>query len=116
MMLQPLAQTLQTLSIYDCPKFESLPELQDLAPLQKLLINGCQDLASLPKGLNKFTSFQELDIEWTDKMILQVTVEEGGGLSDLASLPKLVIRTSSNLTPLPKGLHKLTSLQELTIH
>nr|DAD32259.1 TPA_asm: hypothetical protein HUJ06_011110 [Nelumbo nucifera] len=116
MMLQPLAQTLQTLSIYDCPKLESLPELQDLAPLQKLLINGCRDLASLPKGLNKLTSFQELDIEWTDKMILQVTAEEGGGLSDLASLLKLVIRASPNLTPLPKGLHKLTSLQELTIH
>nr|DAD32200.1 TPA_asm: hypothetical protein HUJ06_011051 [Nelumbo nucifera] len=111
--LQDLA-ILQNLEIYNCNMLQSLPDLQALASLRRLEIRGCESLAYLPKGLNKLTSFQELIIEWTNKMT--PVLEEGVGLQDLASLPKLKIYKSSLSSFLPKGLNKLTSLQELTIY
>nr|DAD20906.1 TPA_asm: hypothetical protein HUJ06_022369 [Nelumbo nucifera] len=90
--LQDLA-ILQNLEINNCNMLQSLPELQTLASLRRLEIRGCESLVYLPKKLNKLTSLQELIIEWTNKMT--PVLEEGVGLQDLASLPKLKIYRSS---------------------
>ncbi|KAK9090808.1 hypothetical protein Sjap_023985 [Stephania japonica] len=82
-----LSNSLERLWIQNCPELTSLPEeLQYLTGLEQLRIGGCSKLTSSPEELQYLTSLTYLSI---------------GGFNDMASLPE--------------GMQRLVRLQRLEI-
>ncbi|XP_034568628.1 uncharacterized protein [Setaria viridis] len=78
---------LQELQFYSCQNLTSLPEgIQQLSSLQSLELSNCHSISALP--------------EW---------------LSDISSLEKLIIRRCDSIKSLPTCIQYLTNLKELVI-
>ncbi|CAK0851402.1 unnamed protein product [Prorocentrum cordatum] len=102
--------SLQILTIESCDDLEMLPErLADLRSLQQLTVWDCDRLRSLPERLGDLASLQDLKICECGQ--LQHLPER---LGDLASLQRLLIESCDCLALLPERLGELTSLQQLT--
>ncbi|XP_042485513.1 putative disease resistance RPP13-like protein 1 [Macadamia integrifolia] len=96
--------------IKSCPSLVSFPETGFPVVVRQLEIRYCENLGSLPKGLNTLTSLQELEITSCPAL---VSFPETGLP---AALRKLKIQDCKNLESLPMGLlHNLTSLQSLAL-
>ncbi|BBG96359.1 hypothetical protein Prudu_005144 [Prunus dulcis] len=114
--------SLERLSLIDCPNLkgwwrnetastsgvEDIEEgIGNLTLLEKLQINYCPNLASLPdQGMGRLISLQELDIWDCPKL---GSLPEGMG--NLKSLQWLRIGYCPNLASLPEGLRCLLSLK-----
>ncbi|CAL5188436.1 unnamed protein product [Lathyrus oleraceus] len=76
---------LQTLKLSYCHVLKELPrDLQDLAQLKHLDIEGCLDLTHMPAGINNLTSLQTLSLFVASKKHVITT-----GLRELADLNNL---------------------------
>ncbi|TYJ39339.1 hypothetical protein E1A91_A04G062900v1 [Gossypium mustelinum] len=133
-----LPTTLKSLKIDSCPKLECIAqEFDETACLESILI-GHSGIKSLPRGLDKLIHIQEIRLTECSNL---VSIEERGlltvttnlrafsvdGCGNFGALPKYMgfpaNLTSLNISNAPKiyrslverGLHRLTSLQELTI-
>ncbi|KAK3223857.1 hypothetical protein Dsin_010882 [Dipteronia sinensis] len=119
--------TLRQLKIVNCMNLKSLsasfeteksPSINervhysraDILELEKLEIQNCQKLESLPKGMHKLRNLDLLSIN--DCCSLEYFPE--GGLP-ITCLTSLSISKCENLKCLPNKLHKVTSLQSLSI-
>ncbi|KAJ4968175.1 hypothetical protein NE237_014876 [Protea cynaroides] len=56
--------SLQELCIAKCPLVKRLPDIQGMTSLRQLYLIGFEDLKSLPEGLQKLTTLEELRIGW----------------------------------------------------
>ncbi|KAI5341816.1 hypothetical protein L3X38_009691 [Prunus dulcis] len=103
---------LKYLMISGVEDIEYVPEegIGNLTLLQKLSIEDCPNLASLPEGLCCLISLQELIIWYCPKL---GSLPEGMG--NLKSLQLLLISNCPNLASVPEGLRCLLSLKKLII-
>uniref|UniRef100_A0A6P3ZR21 disease resistance protein RGA2-like n=1 Tax=Ziziphus jujuba TaxID=326968 RepID=A0A6P3ZR21_ZIZJJ len=106
-----LSSSLQRLYIEDCPSLTSLPKgIVNLSVLDSLVIMGCHNLVTLPKEMGNLSSLKILRIGRCDK--LKSMPEEMHGLISLA---KLDISECPNLESLREGINNLSSLTDLSI-
>ncbi|KAL0007250.1 hypothetical protein SO802_008752 [Lithocarpus litseifolius] len=106
----PLSQ-LKVLELEKINDLESLPEegLRNLVSLQRLIIQSCDGLVSLP-WIGSLTSLHTLQI-WSCPNLTSLPQE----IRNLTSLEELDISHCPNLTSLPQEIRNLTSLKELSI-
>ncbi|KAK7849001.1 putative disease resistance protein rga4 [Quercus suber] len=103
--------SLQKLMLDYCPNLNTIPEwICNLKSLRLLQILQCPKLKSLPEGICGLTSLQTLEISKCFNLTL--FPKDMGGL---ASLEELYISEVPNLISLPEGIHSLTSLCILDI-
>ncbi|XP_021814666.1 putative disease resistance protein RGA3 [Prunus avium] len=127
-----LTTSLKNLIVKDCNSLQLIPITQALPFLCKLEIKGCPELSSLPRGLDYYTSLQELAISNCDMLtsalihscpslrILSIfgcsrSPESVPSLLGFTCLRELRIKDSHGLTSLPTGLESCSSLEVLTI-
>ncbi|VVA34422.1 PREDICTED: putative disease resistance [Prunus dulcis] len=110
--LLPSSFVLSKLKSLEITGVEDIEEgIGNLTLLEKLQINYCPNLASLPdQGMGRLISLQELDIWDCPKL---GSLPEGMG--NLKSLQWLRIGYCPNLASLPEGLRCLLSLKRLII-
>ncbi|KAK9997667.1 hypothetical protein SO802_022353 [Lithocarpus litseifolius] len=98
---------LEDLTIEDCPKLRYLLDsLHTCVSLQKLVVENCPDLSSLP-GVPSFIRHLE---------ILKCGFKElPSGLKFCTSLQFLKIKDCLNLKSIPESLHTCVSLQKLIV-
>ncbi|XP_068337164.1 putative disease resistance RPP13-like protein 1 [Pyrus communis] len=99
---------LEYINIATCPNLKSLPEgLCHLTNLQAFIVWGCEKLEVLPEDIRNLTSLKELEIDCLE------------GLTsfppNLTSLEISELKSCKRLWKLEWGLHKLSSLRELSI-
>lgn len=98
--------SLQKLTLNYCPNLNTIPEwICNLKSLRLLQILQCPKLKSLPEGICGLTSLQTLEISKCFNLTL--FPKEMGGL---ASLEELYISEVPNLKSLPEGIPSLTTL------
>uniref|UniRef100_K3ZHH4 Uncharacterized protein n=1 Tax=Setaria italica TaxID=4555 RepID=K3ZHH4_SETIT len=111
---------LHTLNLMNCWFLKSLPEsigcatglklFHHFRALQKLHFFGCQNLESLPEGIQQLSSLQTLRLAKCHSIS---TLPEW--LSDISSLKSLVIEGFDSIKSLPACIQHLTNLEELVI-
>nr|DAD45258.1 TPA_asm: hypothetical protein HUJ06_003488 [Nelumbo nucifera] len=101
------------LKIDDAPKLESFPEMGLPTNLQKFKIKRCEKMESLPEQMHSLTCLEKLSIQSCPCIMF---FPQGGLPTNLRRL-KISGCGEKNEEILPKciGLHKLTSLEELTM-
>ncbi|TYG71368.1 hypothetical protein ES288_D05G390600v1, partial [Gossypium darwinii] len=120
-----------------CPELECIAqEFDETACLESILIE-CSGIKSLPRGLDKLIHLQEIRlrecstlVSIEERELLKVTTNlrafSVDGCGNFGALPKCMVsitslrklcvsNCSAGISFLSKGLHRLTSLQELTI-
>ncbi|KAH9684595.1 putative disease resistance RPP13-like protein 1 [Citrus sinensis] len=106
-----LPPSLKSLRVCGCSKLESIAErLDNNTSLEDIYISYCENLKILPSGLHNLQQFRGITIQSCGNL---VSFPEGG--LPCAKLRRLEISNCKRLEALPKGLHKLSSLQYLTI-
>ncbi|XP_031257469.1 disease resistance protein RGA2-like [Pistacia vera] len=107
--------SLTALSIRECPRIESIPNLSSLTSLTEFVIWNCPRIESIP-NLSSLTSLAEFVIQNCP------TIESIPNLTNLTSLRRLAIQDCSKLKSIPlgnleqleiRGCPKLKSLQSL---
>ena len=108
--------SLATLSIFECPKFQSFGEeqgLQHLTSLTTLKISQCAEFQSFGEGLQYLTSLTTFSISLCPKF---ESFGKKEGLQHLTSLEKIDTESLPVLESLREvGLQHLTSLKQLSI-
>ncbi|CAL2267854.1 unnamed protein product [Prunus armeniaca] len=97
------------LSIYSCGNLEAIPITHGLPSFRKLEIVNCDELSSLPSGLQHCTSLEHLSIRHCGNLEA-IPITHG-----LPSLRQLKISFCAELSSLPNGLQHCTSLEHLSI-
>jgi len=78
--------------------------------LQELELSSCDNLRSLPEGIQQLSCLQSLELEWCEGIS---ALPEW--LSDISSLKRLGIRTCRRIKSLPPCIQQLTNLQKLIV-
>ncbi|CAB4284377.1 unnamed protein product [Prunus armeniaca] len=105
----PYCTSLEHLSIYSCGNLEAIPITHGLPSFHKLEISNCDELSSLPSGLQHCTSLEHLSIRHC-RNLEAIPITHG-----LPSLRQLKISFCAELSSLPNGLQHCTSLEHLSI-
>ncbi|KAL3750470.1 hypothetical protein ACJRO7_011470 [Eucalyptus globulus] len=120
--------SLQDLTVKECPKLVSFPEIDMLASLISLNIRNCEMLQSLPKGLSVhmdepssstnnhgdiMSCLQKLEIRGCDSLPASLFSESSFLHATLKELQICSCRGVESLTEIP--IDRLQSLQEISI-
>jgi len=89
---------------HSCRLFHHFPALQELRFFK------CQNLRSLPEGIQQLSCLQSLELLWCDSIS---GLPEW--LSDISSLKRLGIRGCVRIESLPPCIQQLTNLQNLVV-
>ncbi|XVF18576.1 hypothetical protein REPUB_Repub11eG0034800 [Reevesia pubescens] len=104
--------TLQQLQIWDCPELECIAqEFDETTCLELITVGQCQKIKYLPRGLDKLSHLQEIDIAYCSSF---VSFEESG-LPPATNLRVFSVSSCENFGALPKCMYNFTSLRELTV-
>ncbi|GLU05051.1 hypothetical protein SLE2022_221750 [Rubroshorea leprosula] len=128
--------SLKTVNITDCDELEHLPGgLSSCTALEKLWITRCSNLVSIPEELKQLQSLVKLDIWECRKLksfpeeilgslsslktlglgLFSEELEEFPDLSSTSSLEVLRLEGWGESLTLPRQIHRLTALRNLTI-
>ncbi|XVF18559.1 hypothetical protein REPUB_Repub11eG0033100 [Reevesia pubescens] len=103
---------LQQLEIRLCPELECIAqEFDETTCLELIHFRRCQKIKYLPRGLDKLSHLQEIQVENCSSF---VSFEESG-LPPATNLKVFTIRNCENFGALPKCMYNFTSLQELRV-
>ncbi|XP_043694476.1 putative disease resistance protein RGA3 [Telopea speciosissima] len=110
-----LPPKLKTLSLWGIQQLKSLAEAEAPPMLEDLKIYFCDNLKSLPNGWQKCTSLKALKIEYCSQLefLFSDGVEEEECY--LPALEDIELSGLHQLRSLPKGLHRCTYLEMLSI-
>ncbi|XP_050144000.1 disease resistance protein RGA2-like [Malus sylvestris] len=103
--------SLEHLVISRCPNLRAIPSLDNLTSLRYLEIEKCDAITSLPSELSSCISLSHFLVKFCDKIKSMADQD----VSSLQSLSCLVIYECLKLQYLPRGLHSLHGLKEMTI-
>ncbi|KHF98362.1 hypothetical protein F383_37576 [Gossypium arboreum] len=102
---------LKKLVIWDCSVLECIAQdFLETPDLESILIRGAEKIKSLPRGLDKLSHLQEIQLCWCPNL---VSFEESG--LPTTNLRVLKISNCENFGALPKCINNFTSLRELSV-
>jgi Leucine-rich repeat (LRR) protein len=90
--LLPSFPRLSKLWIEDCPILTSIEWIHNCKSLQVLEIRKCLNLASLPEGMHRLTSLQELTIEYCPILLQRYNRDTGKDWAKIAHIRELHLR------------------------
>ncbi|KAH7286713.1 hypothetical protein KP509_32G019500 [Ceratopteris richardii] len=100
---------LRRLSLTSWESLSNVDAIQNMASLRELGL-AREKLSSLPEGISRLTSLEDLRLRWNDKLS-----KLPSGISCLTSLRYLSLRGCSQLRRLPESITSMTWLQFLDL-